>query len=117
MNSKQALLPLVTTSLLMMGLGVPSCPGQQAMQQQIDSIKTEETELKMKMQAVDTQLKALKEDLEQTKALVAPMSLAAKDQAASIERLDSSIKALETSFKSMSAKPATAKSKSSLKRK
>ena len=101
-----------------MGLSMPGCPGQEAIQQQIDtSVKAQEAEFTKQIQALDAQLKALKEDLEQTKKLIAPISLTSKDQAAAIEKADASIKELQASVSALSSRASPGKPKAAPKKK
>ena len=54
MNKKiQAL--VTAGAFLGMGIAMPSCPGQQAMQQQIDTLQTKTIELTQKISKVDSQ--------------------------------------------------------------
>ncbi len=97
--------PLLGTSFLMMGLSMPSCPGQQAMQQQLDALKTSEGDFKTRLSGLEGQLKATRDDLEQTKSMVAQLSKTVMDQASAIEKSDEAIKTLQAA----QAKPTRAK--------
>ena len=55
------------TALLGMGITMPSCPGQQAMQQQIDNLQTANQDLSKKVQLLNTQLNAIANDMNQVK--------------------------------------------------
>ena len=91
--------PILGSRFLMMGLSMPSCPGQQALQQQVDALKNSETEMKTRLASAETSVKTMKEDLDQSKALLAQLSKTVVDQAATLEKLDESVKALSTKSK------------------
>jgi septal ring factor EnvC (AmiA/AmiB activator) len=46
-------------AIVAMGVTMPSCPGQQAMQDQIDQLKTSQADLSKRLQLSETQLKQL----------------------------------------------------------
>jgi septal ring factor EnvC (AmiA/AmiB activator) len=93
-----------------MGLSVPSCPGQQEMQQNVEALKASETELKVKMTAADASIKGLKEDVAQMKTLLAQVSNTVIEQKGAIEKLNESLTALQSS-KSAGAKAKGGKKK------
>lgn len=49
---------VMATAVMGMGIAMPSCPGQQAMQQQIDSLQSSQAELIKKLQTLEAQNKA-----------------------------------------------------------
>ncbi|MEN9722360.1 MAG: hypothetical protein RJB38_346 [Pseudomonadota bacterium] len=107
---------IVGIAFLTMGLSMPSCPGQQAMQQQIDALSSSEKAMTNKIGALEGQIKSLKDDLEQTKTMLGQISKTAMDQTSTLERLDESVKALQTKAAEKpkaaeKAKSATAKKK------
>ncbi len=60
--------------LLSMGITMPSCPGQQAMQQQIDTLTASNQQLTRKIQEMDGSLKPLVSDMGQVKQLLPEMT-------------------------------------------
>src|SRR3954466_12223704 len=76
-----------------MGMSMPSCPGQQAMQQQIDALTAKTAESDKRLMALNAQMGNMSKDLGEARTLVAQVSqtvLAQKDQ---IAQMDTAIKA------------------------
>src|SRR6476469_4131323 len=86
-------------AVLAMGISMPSCPGQQAMQQQVDALQTSNTDLNKRFQSFDSQLRTLKQDNEQMKGVIQQMASAIEAQKTALNKMDEG-------FKAMSAKPA-----------
>lgn len=86
-----------------MGMSMPSCPGQQAMQQQIDTLTAQNAELTKHVQAADAQIKSLNKDMTDVKNLLQPMANAIQAQKASIDQIDANMKEIQAK---MTAKPA-----------
>jgi uncharacterized protein HemX len=78
-----------------MGMAMPSCPGQQAMQQQIDTVQASNVELAKKVQAQNAQITTLHNDMVQVKQLLPQMSNVIQAQKGSIDQLDASVKELK----------------------
>lgn len=78
-----------------MGMSMPSCPGQQAMQQQIDTLQTAQTDLQKKLQAMDAQLKAQSATNDQVKTLLEQMTGAIQAQRGALEQLNTDVKDLK----------------------
>ena len=100
---------ILASAFLGMGMSMPSCPGQQAMQQQVDSLKTSNADLTKQVQAMDKHVKQLETDLTQVKELLQPMGSAIGAQKAAMDQLDSNMKELQTKLTSSSSKSAKAK--------
>ncbi len=81
-----------TAALLGMGIAMPSCPGQQAMQQQIDSLQAKNTEQAQQAQALDGQLKAMNADMLQVKTLLEQVSNTVLAQKQALEQIDATLK-------------------------
>jgi peptidoglycan hydrolase CwlO-like protein len=101
MNTK--LVVILVSAFIGMGMSMPSCPGQQAMQQQIDTLTTTNADLAKRVQAMDSQVRSLNSDMSQVKQLLKPMSDAIGAQKAAMDQLDGNLKTLQAS---MTAKPA-----------
>lgn len=84
---------LATTGL---GIAMPSCPGQQAMQQQIDALNGKNGDLAKKTQSLETQLKQATNELGQIKQLLPQMSQAILQQKTSIDAMDATLKDLQS---------------------
>jgi septal ring factor EnvC (AmiA/AmiB activator) len=75
-------------ALLTMGIAMPSCPGQQAIQQQIDALTTRANEGDQKLQGMTTQVGSLSKEMTDAKALLEQLSqtvIAQKDAIATLE--------------------------------
>jgi predicted nucleic acid-binding Zn-ribbon protein len=103
MMSKKFVSPVIGASFLMMGLSMPSCPGQQAMQQQVDALKAGETEMKNRIAGLERQIQALRDEAEQNKGLMAQLSTGVAEHGKAIEEIQAGLKA--------AAKPAKGKKK------
>jgi septal ring factor EnvC (AmiA/AmiB activator) len=65
--SKNIRWALLACSVALMGFTMPSCPGQQAMQEQIDSMKSAQAELTKRVQMDEALVKQMSETLTQIK--------------------------------------------------
>jgi septal ring factor EnvC (AmiA/AmiB activator) len=108
-NTKLAAVVLVS-AFLTLGLSMPSCPGQQAMQQQIDSLQIDNTSLKKRVGALEAQLKTDSDDMSTAKQLLSQMTTAIKEQQAALGQLDTAVKelAVKVATKPAPARPAPA---------
>jgi septal ring factor EnvC (AmiA/AmiB activator) len=88
-NLKWAVLSL---GVLGMGMAMPSCPGQQAMQQQIDSLQTSSTEMTKKVQALNAQVTALQKDMDQAKQLLPQMTNVIQAQKAALDQIEATVR-------------------------
>lgn len=107
MNKKLTGLALAA-GFLTMGVGMPSCPGQQAMQQQVDQLTTTNADLNRKVQAMDAQVHNLKGDMEQVKNLLTQMTNAITQQRTFLDQVTAQIGELQ---KRAASAPAAAKGK------
>ena len=97
MKLPRLIAPVVGSSFLLMGLSMPSCPGQKEMQQSVEALKASETEMKVKLTSAENSIKGLKEDVAQMKTLVAQVSNTVLEQKSAIEKLEGDIKGLQSS--------------------
>ena len=82
-------------AILGMGMGMPSCPGQQAVQQQLETVQTSHTELAKKVQTLSTQLTTLSSDMAQVKQLLPQMTNIIQAQKTTIEQLANTVRELQ----------------------
>lgn len=75
-----------------MGLSLPSCPGQQAMQQQLDTLKTQQTELRSLITAQETQIKGVKEESDRAKEMLGQMLATVTEQSKKLDELNEKLK-------------------------
>ncbi|MCM2278224.1 MAG: hypothetical protein NDJ89_09130 [Oligoflexia bacterium] len=78
-----------------MGISMPSCPGQQAMQQQIDALQASNADLTKKVQMLETQNKTTAQDLSQIKQLLEQMTNAIQGQKGELTQLGTAVKELQ----------------------
>lgn len=95
----------MATAMFGLGLSMPSCPGQQALQDQIDNLKTSQDLMNKKVQNIDASIKTMTKDSSDMKVLVSQMGNTVLAQKKAIEDLDAA-------FKDAQAKAAAAKSSS-----
>lgn len=96
MMSKKFVAPVIGASFLMLGLSMPSCPGQQAMQQQVDALKASETEMKSRISGLEGQIKSLRDEAEQNKGLMAQLSTGIAEQGKAIEEMKAAAAAAQS---------------------
>lgn len=89
---KWIILPI---SVAGMGITMPSCPGQQAMQQQIDSLQTTNQDLNKKIQALTLQVNSLNSDMNQVKQLMPQITSLLTAEKTALEQLDATVKDLQ----------------------
>ena len=97
-----------------MGITMPSCPGQQAMQQQIDSLTASNQQLTRKIQEMDGQLKPLVTDMGQVKQLLPEMTNVIQGHRSELAALTEQVKQLQAKMpapkgKAPAKKPSTKK--------
>lgn len=98
---------ILIAAFLGMGMSMPSCPGQQAMQQQIDTLTTQNADLTKKLQGADSQIKTLNADMTQVKTLLKPMADAIQAQKTAMDQLNANLTELQAKL----TKPAAAGTK------
>ena len=79
---------LPVLALATMGISMPSCPGQEAIQQQVDGLTSRLNEADQKVQALTTQVGTLSKEMTDAKALLEQLSqtvIAQKDAIATLQ--------------------------------
>lgn len=87
MNKKLFLWITLGTAFAGMGISMPSCPGQQAMQQQIDELKTKNSEMANHIRALESQTKNVTAELTQAKVLIEQIGKTVLEQNKVIEEI------------------------------
>ncbi len=84
--------------IALMGLGftMPSCPGQQAMQQQIDALQTKVNDTGKQVHALDSQVRQLTSDVSQIKNVITQLNNFVGAQKITLDQLDAKLSALTT---------------------
>jgi septal ring factor EnvC (AmiA/AmiB activator) len=105
----------IGTAFFGMAMTLPSCPGQQAMQQQIDGLTTHQRQLDQRIQGLDTQLKNEASDLTQVKSLLNQLSQTVLAQKDALEKMNATIQSQTDAITKLSApkKPARRSTRSS----
>lgn len=115
MNTKRALSAFAVTAAMVLGMAItmPSCPGQQALQQQVDSLTTSNADMTKKLQAVDSQVKRMDGEMGQMKLLLSQMTNVISAQKNALEQLDGAIKEIQSKMapKGKASKTAAKKKK------
>lgn len=93
-----------STAFLGMGLSMPSCPGQQAMQQQIDALQTANAEMSKKIQTLTTQVESVNADMTQVKQVLPQMTNVIQAQKGALDQLDASVKEMDAKIAKMGPK-------------
>lgn len=97
---------------LAMGISMPSCPGQQAMQQQIDGLTADNQNFKRQVREMETKLQAvtnLSNEFGQAKQLLSQMTDTIKEQQNAIAQMDATVKALAAKVEAAAARSAAPK--------
>ncbi|MDR3606482.1 MAG: hypothetical protein P4M08_03775 [Oligoflexia bacterium] len=116
-NSKSLRWPIraiaLTGTVALMGVTMPSCPGQQAMQDQIDAMKASQAEIMKRTQAHETELKQIVDAINQLKTESQGVGASAGQLKAEIDQLKTAVQSIETRL--AAAKPAKSTGKYSSK--
>ncbi len=108
MPENKNILKVLLIAILVTGMGIamPSCPGQQALQQQVDKLTTQNADSTKRIQALDEHVKTLNGEMAQAKQLLLQITNVIQAQKASIELLETAVKSAP---KGKAAKAAPAK--------
>jgi small-conductance mechanosensitive channel len=89
---------LATFGLAALGMAItmPSCPGQQAMQQQIDELKVKEADLTRRLVKLEADIRTVSTDVATVKQSAQPMAEQMAALTPRIEGLEAAVKVLQT---------------------
>ncbi len=96
---------------LMLGLSMPSCPGQDELQSKLEASQQETTQLKARLQMMTQEVTLLKEDYIKTKKLVEEIGTTVLTQKSVIEQLDANVKLIAGELDTLKKKGPMAKKK------
>ncbi len=99
-----------------MGIAMPSCPGQEDLQQKLTNSQQEVTQIKARTQQLAQELQLVKEDYIRTKKLVEEIGTTVLAQKTVLEQLDAQTKALNAAVEAAKKPPARAASAPAKKR-
>lgn len=87
-----------------MGIAMPSCPGQQALQQQVDAFQNNYLDANKKIRTLQTQVTALSNDMNQVKQLLPQMTNVIQAQKGALDQLDATVQQMRHKGKPPAAK-------------
>ncbi len=102
---------VLSASTLGLGLSMPACPGQQAMQQQLDNLEKRETSVATRLQGIDAQVKAATAEVAKMGPALQNLQVinqALIEQKSMITDLQKQVADLSDKVKALSSKPAPA---------
>ena len=109
MNTK--LIVLAVGAFLTLGIAMPSCPGQRAMQQQIDSLQTANAALTKKVQILESESRVHTQELSQAKQLFTQITQVIQAQKGALDQLNVAVKDLQTKLTAKTKKVVRAREK------
>lgn len=92
MKPKLRLLALAA-AFVGMGLSLPSCPGQQAMQQQVDLLNTREADMNKRLQAAESEVRTMRGELNKVTTVLTQVGNTVLAQKATLEQMEAAAKA------------------------
>lgn len=101
---------VISGAVVGMGFSMPSCPGQQAMQQQVDALTAKSSEMNKDVQSLTTKSDQANTELTKLNALVAQLNTEMTEQKQKMEQIEVSIKALNDKLTAPKAPQKSAKS-------
>jgi peptidoglycan hydrolase CwlO-like protein len=95
----------ISGAFLALGFSMPSCPGQQALQQQMDILQAKASEAGKELQVLVTKLDQANSEISKTNAVMAQMNTVITEQKLQIEQLEASMKILSDKITAPKAPP------------
>lgn len=86
---------VLAAAALGLGLSMPSCPGQKALEERVDAVATAQSGTKGEIQKLDETVKALQTELAQHKQAMADLTGALGAQKTALEQLDGALKQMQ----------------------
>lgn len=86
-----ALSATLGSALLLMGINIPSCPGQQAMQKQLDDSATKQAELTKNISTQADKIKGLEKEVSDLKTSLGEVAEVLKSHKATIEGVQTKV--------------------------
>ena len=93
---------LLSAAFIFMGFTMPSCPGQEAMQQQIVGLETSKLDLTKKVASLNAQVATLNKDLGEVRQVLVQMSTVIQAQKGALEQMENTLKNLKGKPKTQS---------------
>jgi septal ring factor EnvC (AmiA/AmiB activator) len=95
MKNNQLKWAVLSLSAVSLGIAMPSCPGQEAMQQQMTTLQNSNQDLHKKLNAMSTQVTTMNNEVNQMKQLLPQVTNVLQAQKAAIDQLDAAVKGMK----------------------
>jgi septal ring factor EnvC (AmiA/AmiB activator) len=102
MKNKKIFVTVLTGACLAMAMTMPSCPGQQAMQQQIDTLQSGQQDMANKLRGLETQVKTATAGSDEQKKIMGELTAAVAAQKAAIDNLNASLQQMDAKIATLS---------------
>jgi methyl-accepting chemotaxis protein len=109
--NKTTSIAALTAAFIGMGIAMPQCPGEKAMQDQVDQLKATQITMTQKLQAMDGQVKQSNAMMETMKTAITQLAGAVQSQSDAMKRLDDAVKEIQTKLAAGSSKAKGGKKK------
>jgi septal ring factor EnvC (AmiA/AmiB activator) len=103
MKNKKIFVTALTGACLAMAMTMPSCPGQQAMQQQIDTLQSSQQDMATKLRGMETQVKAATAGSDEQKKVIGELTAAVAAQKTAIDNLNAAVQQMDARIAGLSA--------------
>src|SRR5262245_52266283 len=103
MNKKMTIVAL-SSAFIGMGIAMPQCPGEKAMQDQIDQLKATQITMTQKLQAMDSQVKAATTKMDTMSQAIVTLGSAVDAQKGALERLNAAVTEMQTKMAASATK-------------
>ncbi len=103
-RSLKLLAPVPFLALTALGMAMPSCPGQQEMQQKIDKLETDHATLNKQVLNLNERLATVEKDMGIVKQALQPVVNAFTNQRKDLDGLTARVEALQTQVTALSSK-------------
>jgi septal ring factor EnvC (AmiA/AmiB activator) len=110
-RNKLSSIVIAICALGLMGVSMPGCPGQQAMQAQIDLNTTKAADADRKIQALSNQVASLNKDITDLRGSLAQVAQTVIDQNDALKKMEEAIQAMSASKAKAAPKAAVKKKK------
>ena len=94
MNAKHIWVMVLASATL--GLSMPSCPGQQAMQGQLDTLQAQTSDQAKKIQKLQSQVDMLNTEVGKIKEVLSQATATIEAHQAAVKQMEEAIKALQS---------------------
>ena len=96
-------------AFLTLGIAMPSCPGQQEMKQQLDTLQNSQTESNRRLQQMDSQVRTMSQDISNKKQGFEPLAGMIQADHNDIQQLKTQIQDLSNKIAAMGGRGGSSK--------